>query len=330
MSDGLAVCNEARHDPVEQELAQIEEDLAEFAGQMPQTLASVVQSALQAGGKRLRPRLLLWSAKACGADDDTLQAGRRFAVAVEYLHTATLLHDDLVDGARLRRGEQAAHQRFGPKEAVLAGDVLFARCLSMIAELDSIAAVKVLSRAAERMAIGEALELEMTRRPSVTEDDYFLFAAAKTAPLFSAAAELGAILAKAPRRQRQALIRFGEAVGTAFQVADDVLDIVAPTERSGKERGTDLRAGLPTLPIIKALSVRADTPDADEIAQALTNPRFDPTHALLLVQQHGVAPATLAARRLVNDARQALAELRPSPAVEALRALARDAVDRLT
>jgi len=330
MSNGIALSTPTRTDPLDRELARVEDELILNLGGGANVLQAVVKGALHAGGKRMRPRMMLLSAAACGADASTLARCRRFAVAVEYLHTATLLHDDLVDDASLRRGQATAHIRYGAKKAVLAGDLLFARCLSLMAEADLTEPVRILAQATERMAVGEAMEIELTRRPEVSEEEYFVFAAAKTAPLFSAAAELGAVLTGAPDRVRAALVRYGEAVGTAFQVTDDILDVTAPTERSGKERGTDLRGGVSTLPVLKALAVLAGTPHELEIRKVLTGDCLDSSRALQLVREHGVAPAKLSAYRLVNDARQALCEVAPSPAVDALRTLAKTAVDRLS
>ena len=287
------------------ELDLLEANLRSDLAGAPGTLGEIARSALAAGGKRMRPRLVFAAAGACGGDAATAVSCRPFAIAVEYLHTATLLHDDLVDGASLRRGEPPAYQKWGPKEAVLAGDLLLARCLSLVVEDGMQGAASVLARATERMAIGEALEVELARRTDVGEDDYYLFAAAKTAALFTAAAELGAIAAGAPEVFRKKLGRFGEHLGTAFQVVDDVLDLVAPSEESGKEAGIDVRAGVPTLPALKALALLGaeERTLLERVLRGDTRAETDRARAVELVRTHGVAPAAEAARALLARAR---------------------------
>ena len=319
------------------ELARIETELLEHLGPTPGLLRQVVEGALRAGGKRLRPQLVLTTCAACGGSPAQIEGAHLYAIAVEYLHTATLLHDDLVDGASLRRGEQAAYRRYGPKEAVLGGDLLLARCLSLVSTAPHREAVGILARATERMAIGEALELELSRRADVSEDDYYAFASAKTAALFAAAAELGALAANAAPDVRATLASFGEQLGLAFQVADDILDVASSPEQSGKERGTDLRAGIPTLPVLKALAALHGTAPARAIAQELRGEApvaagdAGERHRVVLdlVREPAVRPAVDAACSLVERARRGLRVLAPGAAVDQLHAMALQAAERL-
>ena len=313
-------------------LHDFESGLLDDIGPAPGVLREVARTALEAGGKRMRPQIVYLSWLACGGDPAS-DAWRRYAVALEYLHTATLLHDDLIDGASLRRGETTAHKRFGPKEAVLGGDLLLARCLSLVAGGERVDAMAVLAAAAERVAVGEAMEVELARRDDVTEDAYFVYARAKTAALFSAAAELGALTAGGDRQTRKALADYGEAVGTAFQVADDVLDVLSTEVRLGKEPGADLRAGIPSLPVLLALGALREQRDGAMLQDVLLGTRKaegDLAEALLLVQRHGAEPATATARRLVLRAHAALGALPEGDAVAQLHAVADLAVERLS
>ena len=322
-------------DALDARMDRFDDTLPDDLGPAPGILQQVARRALAAGGKRMRPRIVYLAYLACGGSGDIDEACRRYAVAVEYLHTATLLHDDLIDGATLRRGEETAHRRFGPKEAVLSGDLLLARCLSLVAGGGNLLAMETLARAAERLAVGEAMEVELARNPALTVETWYAYAAAKTGALFSASAELGAHAAGAAEGLRRALADYGEAMGLAFQVADDVIDVQSSVEEMGKEPGADLRAGIPSLPVIEALAV-LDGPDRDLLERVLRGqlrgadldaafPR-----ALALVRQHGATRAAARSQAHVDDARAALHALPPSQARDALEALTLKAVERLS
>lgn len=335
MSQATALRRRAPAFELGSELAHVETQIFEHLGPAPGVLRQVVESALRAGGKRLRPQMVLATCAACGGAPRHMDDARLYGVAIEYLHTATLLHDDLVDGATLRRGEATAHRRFGPKEAVLGGDLLLARCLSLVATTTNHEAVEILARATERMAIGEALELELTHSVDADEDAYYAFASAKTAALFAAAADLGALAAGASASVREAMATYGEHVGLAFQVADDILDVASSPEHSGKDGGTDLRAGIPTLPVLKAMAATRGTAEADLIADVLRGElAYDVVgsrHAevLHLVRTHGVVPAIEIAHGLVARARRSLDVLAPGPALDQLHGMALQAAERL-
>lgn len=327
----MAIGREWRVEDLKTELDSLERALQENLSGAPGLLGEVARSALGAGGKRMRPRLVFAAAGACGAGLESAESCRPYAMAVEYLHTATLLHDDLVDGAQLRRGEVPAYVRFGPKEAVLAGDLLLARCLALVTGDNRPEAANVLAKATERMAIGEALEIELSRRTDIDESDYYLFAAAKTAALFSAAAELGALAAGGDKAQRQRLSRFGEHLGTAFQVVDDVLDLVAPSEDSGKEAGIDLRGGVPTLPALKALA-RLQGEEKLFLQRVLRGETKDPAdhaRALELVKKNGIEDAVAAARDLVVKARAELTGFTSGTCLDAMHEMTHRLVEKM-
>lgn len=312
---------------VQHALETLERTLQTDLEAAPGVLGRVVRAALGAGGKRMRPRLVYLAHAVCGGGSDSLEPARRYATAVEYLHTATLLHDDLVDGATLRRGEPAAHRRFGPKEAVLSGDLLLARCLSLVAGTGDPEAMATLAGGAERLALGEAMEVELGRRADLGRDLYFHYAGAKTGALFSAAAVMGARAAGATAGQREALARYGEDMGIAFQIADDVLDVSRAATGFGKVRGADLRVGAPSIVTIDALAV-LDGEQRVLVARVVEGDAAHLDRALDLVETHGVAPAIAEGQRRAAAARSALEELPESPARDALCALADRSVER--
>lgn len=204
------------------------------------------------GGKRMRPALLLLVAKALGYQGDThhLLAG-----VVEFIHTATLLHDDVVDDSDMRRGRQTANAVFGNAASVLVGDYLYSRSFEMMVESDSMRAMAVLSGATTVIAEGEVLQLLNVHDPDVSLERYLQVVRYKTAKLFEAAAQVGAIVAGANSEQEEAMAAYGRHLGTAFQLIDDVLDYTGDADSLGKNVGDDLREGKPTLPLIRAMEV---------------------------------------------------------------------------
>jgi geranylgeranyl pyrophosphate synthase len=220
-------------------MAELETRLTRAVDRRPGFAAEVAAEALTAGGKRLRPLLCFLSASA-GAEAP-LAAG----VAVELVHMATLVHDDLVDGARMRRGVPAAWSVFGADAALSAGDYLFACAFAELADTGDRDAVAVLADACLALARGEAMQRRQTRNADTTIEDYLARCALKTGKLFEAACLLGS-------RGDQALGRYGLALGIAFQIADDILDCAGQTQETGKIPGTDLREGTPTMPLLYA------------------------------------------------------------------------------
>ncbi len=202
------------------------------------------------GGKRLRPLLALLVARACGYQGDKhIDA----AAIVEFIHTATLLHDDVVDESDMRRGKQTANNVWGNQAAVLVGDFLYSRSFEMMVDIGSMRVMEILSTATNTIAEGEVLQLLNCRDPDTTEARYMEVIHSKTAKLFEAACQLGAVLAGLNSEQEQAMARYGMHLGTAFQLVDDVLDYTADAAEMGKNVVDDLAEGKPTLPLIIAM-----------------------------------------------------------------------------
>ncbi len=214
----------------------------------------VSQYIVASGGKRLRPALLLLAAGAAGYKE---KAGGtalfQLAAVVEFIHTATLLHDDVVDESQLRRGRSTANAAFGNAAAVLVGDFLYSRAFQMMVEVDSMRVMQVLAEATNTIAGGEVLQLMGSHDPQVSEERYLEVIRRKTAKLFEAAARLGGVLAGSPALLENGLADYGMHVGTAFQVIDDVLDYSGDEAAIGKSLGDDLAEGKPTLPLIYAM-----------------------------------------------------------------------------
>nr|WP_169727567.1 polyprenyl synthetase family protein [Granulosicoccus antarcticus] len=205
------------------------------------------------GGKRLRPQLVLLAAGACGLDTATEPHPVTVAAIIEFIHTATLLHDDVVDASDLRRGQDTANAVWGNEAAVLVGDFLYSRSFEMMVEVGNIEVMSILASTTNRIAEGEVMQLLNVREPGITEAQYIEVIEAKTARLFQAATELGAVLAGESTDRQAALASFGMHLGTAFQIADDVLDYQSDSETMGKNIGDDLAEGKTTLPLIYAM-----------------------------------------------------------------------------
>jgi octaprenyl-diphosphate synthase len=202
------------------------------------------------GGKRLRPALVILAAGACGY---TGGHHLQLAAVVEFIHTATLLHDDVVDDSQMRRGRATANSAFGDAAAVLVGDFLYSRAFQMMVQVQSMRVMEVLADATNTIAEGEVMQLLHVHNADVTESDYLRVIRSKTAKLFEAAGRLGGILAGVPRVQEDALAEYGMHLGTAFQLVDDILDYSGDLAKTGKNLGDDLSEGKATLPLIRAM-----------------------------------------------------------------------------
>ena len=213
-------------------------------------IRQVAEHIIGGGGKRLRPALLLLSAGAFGYRGPHRH---ELAAVVEFIHTATLLHDDVVDESGLRRGQATANALFGNATAVLVGDFVYSRAFQMMVETDNLRVLQVLADATNVIAEGEVMQLMNCRNPDIEEDGYLEVIRCKTAKLFEAATRLGAILGAAPRAQEDAVADYGTCLGTAFQLIDDVLDYSGEQALIGKNVGDDLAEGKPTLPLIYAI-----------------------------------------------------------------------------
>ena len=278
------------------------------------------------GGKRLRPALLLLAARACnytGAHRHTL------AAVIEMIHTATLLHDDVVDESSLRRGHATANAMFGNAASVLVGDFLYSRAFQLMVSVDSMRALRILSDATNVIAEGEVLQLLNSGNTDVLESGYLDVIRRKTAKLFEAAAQLGAVLGRAEPAVEDALARYGMHLGTAFQLIDDVLDYSGEHDAIGKNLGDDLAEGKPTLPLIRAMQVGSPA-DAALIREALTRGRLDDFKPVVEVLAR--TDALVYARRCAETesarASACLQALADSPARQTLLELSSFAVER--
>mgnify|MGYP006266274023 FL=1 len=279
---------------------------------------------IQAGGKRVRPALLMLVAKAL-AHGKTAPYALEMAAVVEFIHTATLLHDDVVDESTLRRGRETANAAFGNAASVLVGDFLYSRAFQMMVIPNDLRVMEILSDATNTIAEGEVLQLLNMNDPEVDEASYLQVIRYKTAKLFEASTELGAILANASDKNRAQAAAFGRHIGTAFQLMDDLLDYTANAAQMGKNAGDDLREGKPTLPLIfllehgtpeERLLVRA----AIEQNQDLPNDVF--AQILQSVQSSGALEYTqAAAKREADLALNCIQDFPENEATSALRVL---------
>lgn len=281
---------------------------------------------VEAGGKRLRPLMVLLAARGLG------YKGRDhidLAVIIEFIHTATLLHDDVVDMSNLRRGRPTANAEWGNAPSVLVGDFLYSRAFQMMVALSDMEIMAVLSNTTNKIAEGEVQQLVNAKDPDVTEASYFSVIGKKTAILFSSACEVAALLSGASPEQREALTAYGQHVGLAFQLVDDALDYRGDTETLGKNLGDDLAEGKPTLPLIHAMQ-NTHKEEADLIRAAI---RAGDASQLLtiagIVEASGAMDYTLeCARREVQAALSQLELLPQNIYTNALRELAEFALER--
>ena len=283
---------------------------------------------IAAGGKRLRPMLTLASARLCG------YRGRRhmgLAACVEFIHTATLLHDDVVDDSNLRRGLESANALWGNKPSVLVGDFLFSRAFQVMVQDGSLEVLKILSDASAVIAQGEVAQLITTNDTETGEDDYLRVISQKTAPLFEAACRIGAVVAERPAAQQEALGRYGRSFGIAFQLVDDVLDYSARQADLGKTIGDDFREGKITLPVVLAFA-RGDESERRfwrRCLEDLEQESADLNRALGLMDRHGALTDSLArARSYGRDAIDALAPFEDSPYRRAMIDVVEFCIDR--
>lgn len=281
---------------------------------------------IDSGGKRLRPITVLLAAHACG------YAGSRHidaAAIIEFIHTATLLHDDVVDESNLRRGRETANAIWGNQASVLVGDFLYSRSFQMMADIGSMRVMEIMADTTNTIAEGEVMQLLNCHDPDTTEERYMAVIHCKTAKLFEAAARLGAVLADRPLAEEQALARYGLHLGTAFQLIDDVLDYNASSAELGKNIGDDLAEGKPTLPLIHAMR-HGTSGEVRIIREAIEQGGLERIDIVTrTIESTGALDYT--ARLADEQAEQAIANLAllpQSPAKDALISLARFAVNR--
>ncbi|HEX7339660.1 MAG TPA: polyprenyl synthetase family protein [Rhodanobacteraceae bacterium] len=281
---------------------------------------------IDGGGKRLRPLLHVLAARAAGYEGD---AHTQLAAVIEFIHTSTLLHDDVVDESELRRGRQTANTMWGNAASVLVGDFLYSRSFQLMVELDDMQVMQVLANTTNTIAEGEVLQLLNIGNPDVDEAAYLRVIERKTAVLFAAATQLGGILAQLPARQIAALREYGMRLGYAFQIADDLLDYTSDTDTLGKNVGDDLAEGKPTLPLIYTLE-KASPAQAKALREAIEHGNRESLGMVLeLIHESGAIERTRQlAHAHADAAHEALAALPASEWRDALAVLADYAVER--
>jgi len=299
-------------------MERVNETILARAGSNVELIPEIARHLIDSGGKRLRPMLTLASAAMCGYEGE----GRvKLAASVEFMHTATLLHDDVVDESDLRRGKAAARMVWGNQASVLVGDFLLGQAFKMMVEVGSLDALEILSNAAAIIAEGEVMQLGAAKNTATTEDEYLAVIQAKTAALFSAAAEVGPVLAGKGRAERAAFRSYGTNLGLAFQLVDDALDYGGTSSDLGKRVGDDFREGKITLPVV--LSYRRGT-DADrafwkKVLEGGAIGDGDLDRAIRLIRSHRAIDDTVErARHFGSVARDALAPFPESPHKAAL------------
>jgi octaprenyl-diphosphate synthase len=291
-------------------------------------IPALADHLITGSAKRLRPLLTVAAARLAGGRDD---ACLKLAAAVEFIHTATLLHDDVVDSSQLRRGRVAAHLIWGAPSSVLVGDFLFARAFELMVGAGSMPALEILARASRVIAEGEVLQLTRAHDLDLSQDVYLEIIKAKTAELFAAAAEAGAVSAGASADRCKALRKYGQDLGLAFQLVDDALDYSGDSETLGKNPGDDFREGKATLPLLLAMA-RTGAKERDFWVRTVdrreqTEADFD--RARDLMRQTGALQSTLdLARSYAESAKAMLADFGANPWRPALEDLADVAVAR--
>ncbi len=313
--------------PIRQELETFEQRLRATVQADLGPVSEAMEHILEAGGKRLRPALVLLAAKL--GQPTRLEDVYRAAMAIEFIHSATLIHDDLIDGAPTRRGLRTIHVSLGPNPAIIIGDYYFAKGANLMSQIGEPAIDVVLSQTVMAICYGEMLQLTSQRKYEQSMDEYYSKIERKTAVLLSASTFCGAALSGQPDRDVQALRDFGRLLGMAFQIADDVLDFVATEEEVGKPVGNDLKQGTVTLPLMLALK---DPGVNGRLERILEKPHLsdaDYADVVLIVRgSRGIDESLEHAQAFSERARAELQVFPPSPAREALEELTRFVVRR--
>ena len=313
---------------IKADLADIEKELSENLNPLLDLVSKTASHILFSGGKRLRPILTVLSARLCGYSD---HFAKKISTVFEYLHAATLLHDDLVDGAAVRRGSPVAHSIWGNSTAVLVGDFLLARALSIASETGRPKVIKIISQITENMSQGEIHQLMRKGNIDLSESEYLEIITRKTAVLIQGSCRVGAILAKASEKDEKALSDYGFNLGLAFQMADDLLDYTANPVSLGKEIGADLKEGKLTLPVIRALGV-ANPKDQSQMKAIIQNEQFSAEEFRILVdmlnQYDGIQYTRKLAVERIDAAKAALSVFQPTEIRNLLNDIADYALER--
>ena len=289
-------------------------------------VSQVSEYIVMSGGKRLRPMIVLLAARALGYDGEQ---HIRAAAIIEFIHTATLLHDDVVDSSDRRRGQDSANTVFGNQASVLVGDFLYSRSFQMMVDIDSMRVMQILANATNTIAAGEVMQLMNVHDPDTTEEAYRQVIYRKTARLFEAGAQIAAVLAKRGTAEEEAMIRYGQELGTAFQLVDDALDFNASADELGKNLGDDLAEGKATLPLIHAMR-KGSEEDKELIRKAILEGGLDQLEKITrIIESTGALQYTAArAQEAADKAIAALSDIPDSDYKQALIAIADLSVQR--
>jgi octaprenyl-diphosphate synthase len=316
----------ATADPMAAAMARVDDVIRRRLSSDVALIEQISHYIIGAGGKRIRPRLVLLFAQGLGHEGPQAD---ELAATVEFIHTATLLHDDVVDESSLRRGRQTANAMFGNAASVLVGDFLYSRAFQMMVSVNRMRVLEVLADATNVIAEGEVLQLMNMHDPDTTVEDYLRVIRFKTAKLFEASARLGAVIANADPLIEEACADYGRALGTAFQLVDDLLDYEGDRESLGKNVGDDLREGKPTLPLLFAMNHSSEE-QRQLIRHAIEHGEVERLPEIIaLVRTTGAIEATRqAARAEAERARERLSALPASDAKNLLLELAARSVER--
>lgn len=299
------------------ELNIVEERLKDLFRSKVYQIPHIGNYLIEGGGKRIRPLLLILSAEMAGYSGDSHLT---LASIIESIHTASLLHDDVIDGAEIRRGKSPAHSMWGNQVVILVGDFLYSNALRLSVMYKSQEIMETLSEATTKMTEGEILQLIKTGDPDITEEEYLDIISSKTGALISAACRIGAILGSMPEDKKNALAHFGMKTGIAFQMADDILDYTADESELGKRLGKDLKEGKITLPLIYLLQTASDIEmeEVKNIIKSSFTKRSLKKILKLLKKYNAIELSLHKAKDIIADAKKELAFFSDSPAKEAL------------
>lgn len=311
---------------IESDLAAVEVKLSRLLDSNEPIIAEICHYLIDAGGKRLRPTFILLVYRACGGRDSKLEDAIDAAIALELIHSATLLHDDIIDGGMLRRGKPSAYARYGAGPTLIAGDYLFCRAFELCGRFEE----RLIRAAAEsclQLTEGEVMEGRLRHNSAATLEDYLAVITRKTASLFAVGGRIAADLAGAPAVAIEAMRRLGNSVGLAFQMIDDLLDILGTEHRIGKPVGSDLRAGIPSLPVVLGMTRKPEIRHLLRMGGTGAGPNFE--HALAALRSPElVAEARAMAVGQVKIGRGLLEALEPSPYRSSLARLIGEQINR--
>lgn len=311
---------------VEEDLAAAERKLSRLLDSRESAIAEICHYLVDAGGKRLRPTFILLVHRACGGTDETVEDAIDAAIALELIHSATLLHDDIIDQGMLRRGKPSAFARYGAGLTLIAGDYLFCRAFELCGRFEE-HLVRTAAQACIQLTEGEVMEGRFRHSTAANLKDYISVITRKTASLFSAGGRVAADLAGAPHTTVESMWKLGEAIGLAFQMVDDILDIVGPEQKIGKPVGSDLRAGIPSLPVVLGMMRNPELRRLFQDGSQSNGANFDRALDLLRAPEL-IAEARAMAAEQVEIARNLLAELKPSSYRDSLSTLIEEQIDR--